>query len=130
MNWRQAMLLLTPEAAENGRAWFWRAPLGDSLIILRPSMLSEGLEFRGLWKGDTLRGRAFAFSDNLSPQNPRANVYGVRFECRNHESAERALAAVETLRERDVPNTQLGIREDSQYWAEIQTRFNKVKPRQ
>jgi hypothetical protein len=64
---------------ELDRAWFWVAPTADSLIIVRPAMLSEGMEVVGVWISDTLRGRASAFSDAGPVHLPRANAYGLRY---------------------------------------------------
>src|SRR5947209_7719016 len=41
------------ETPELDRAWLWTAPTPDSLVMLRPAMLSEGMSVVGVWVGDT-----------------------------------------------------------------------------
>ncbi len=111
-------------APEYDRAWLWLATTPDSLLLLRPAMLSEGMEVRGAWTGDTLRGRAHAFSDAIDIVNgiarsPRANAYGVRDACKESEAAAIAAAAVERLRSADQPDTALAAHEDSIWTAKV-----------
>jgi hypothetical protein len=104
--------------------WVWLAPAFDSLLLTRPAMLSEGMEVRGTWVADTLRGRAHAFSDaidmvNGAARSPRANAYGVRFSCKDSTAAAIAVATVERLRCTDQPDAALGAREDSVWTVEL-----------
>jgi hypothetical protein len=122
--WRRARLGSDKPASELERAWFWVAPTADSLVLLRPAMLSEGIEFVGRWEADTLKARAHAFSDVILPGTPRANAYGIRYACDANQSAEIALAALASLQRLDIPNPTLGAAEDSVYWADIQRRFH------
>ena len=110
---------------EYERAWVWTSPTPDSLVILRPAILSEGVEFVGAWTADTLRGRAYAFSDaiDLDRASPRANAYAVRYSCLDAQAALQASAAVEALRSSDVPDSALGAREDSARVAELRAQF-------
>jgi hypothetical protein len=98
---------------EYDRAWLWLAPGADSLVLLRPAILSEGMRVAGAWTGDTVLGRASAFFDAIRGAYPRANAYGVRFRCGDASAAEAARLAVERFRRTDVPNEGLGAREDS-----------------
>jgi hypothetical protein len=112
---------------EYERAWVWSSPRPDSLVLLRPPILSEGVEVVGVWTADTLRGRAHAFSDaiDLDRRSPRANAYGVRYSCWDAQAAMRASAAVEAFRASDVPDSVLAAREDSAWVAELRAQFRR-----
>lgn len=118
--------------AEGGRVsdeyeggWGWAATDDDSLAILRPAMLSEGMFIRGSWNADTLTGRAHAFSDAVWYPMQRANAYAVRFDCEIPRGRADAQAAVERLRQRDRPDAAMNAHEDSLDQAEWKRRFER-----
>ena len=111
-------------SSEYDWGWVWLTPTPDSLLLVRPAMLSEGMEVRGAWTADTLRGRAHAYSDAIGMVNgiahsPRANAYGRRYACQNPAAAAEALATVEQLRLADRPDAGLTAREDSAWTGEL-----------
>lgn len=121
--WRLAEIQVDRLRWESERGWSWVKPAQDSLVILRPAMLSEGIGFRLAGPADTLLGRAYAFSDAVSRTNPRANAYGVRYDCGNEKNKEAALAAYRLMKENDAPDAGRGAAEDSLRWEEIQRRL-------
>ena len=102
-----------PQLMYADRGWLWTAPSDDSLVLLRPAMLSEGAEISGAWIHDTLRGRAVAFSDVLDPHPPRANAFAVRYRCDDGRAAASAQRVVSKLRISDKPDSGANAREDS-----------------
>lgn len=121
--WSRAEILLEKPIWEGQRAWLWTAPSQDSLLVLRPAILSEGVSYIGSFVADTLLGRAFAFSDVISRINPRANAYGIRYDCGNAHSAETAFAKYWEMRHGDLPDAAIGAVEDSIRWVDIERRF-------
>jgi hypothetical protein len=130
--WR-AIDLAPPEAggapellsAEYERAWLWNMPAPESLVVLRPAILSEGMSMEGAWRGDTLKGRAHAFSDAVGLRSPRANAYAVRYSCQARGADQRAMAAVEHLRLLDVADEPLAAREDSLWLIDVNARLRR-----
>ncbi len=115
--WRHATFADAQRRDEYDRAWRWAAPTADSLVILRPAILSNGMQVSGQWQGDTLKARASVFSDGARPGLPRANGYAIRFQCADSTAAANAFATLVLLRARDVPDLALGLLEDSIYVA-------------
>jgi hypothetical protein len=92
--------------------WSWRAPHPDSLELLRPAALSNGLEVHGAWTGDTLLGRAHVFSDAIWPsRDPRANAYLVRYRCGDVQLAAVASQRLELFLAVDRPDSAQNARE-------------------
>ena len=102
-----------PPTGEFARLWAWLAPTRDSFRLRRPAALSEGIWIAGHWSGDTLSGRAWASNDVVNMQPPRANVYAVRYPCRDRTAASRADQTLSLLLAADVENPRLGELEDS-----------------
>jgi hypothetical protein len=92
--------------------WAWRAPQPDSLELIRVAALSEGLSVTGTWRGDTLRGRAHAYSDVISPEtDPRGNAYAVRYDCSAPTGATTAAHTLHMLLLSDRPDSVRNARE-------------------
>ena len=123
--WREVVLGDGKSSSEYERGWAWIAPTKDSLMLVRPAMLSEGIWFVGRWRADTLTGRAHAFSDATGPGSPRANAFGIRYQCGAAQGAADALSALAALQRSDVPDPALGAVEDSTYQVEIRQRVRE-----
>ena len=93
-------------------AWAWLSPSPDSLLLLRPAMLSQGMNMRGTWSADTLRGRGVTFADLVRFPMPRANMYAVRYSCDSNRGRSAAFSALVRLQQADVPDPVLNAAED------------------
>ena len=113
--WREALIGDGNSPSEYDHEWVWVAPTRDSLLLLRPAMMSAGISLRGQWHHDTLRGRAEAFGDAVFIGMPgqRANGFGVAYTCRDRGGVKRARTALARLQARDVPDTAQNSLEDS-----------------
>lgn len=90
----------------------WRRSDPDSVEFVRYAVLGEGFAVRGRWLGDTMRGRAYSFSDAPMPEeDPRTNAYGVRYPCRDLAAARRAAESIKQWRETDRVDTLTNLRE-------------------
>lgn len=108
-----------------GFAWGWLSPSPDSLLLLRPAMLSQGVIVRGSWNADTLRGRGVTFADLVLFPMPRANMYAVKYPCDDMRARSAAFSALAKLEQSDVPDPALNAAEDradsnefARQWAE------------
>jgi hypothetical protein len=82
--------------------------------LIRSAALSVGLSVNGAWRGDTLRGRAHGFSDVVSPStDPRANAYGIRYDCGARAAADAAGRTLHDLLASDRADSLRNAREDS-----------------
>ncbi|HET8762316.1 MAG TPA: hypothetical protein VFM12_02810 [Gemmatimonadales bacterium] len=93
-------------------AWGWLSPSPDSLLLLRPAMLSQGMIVRGSWNADTLRGRGVTFADLVLFPMPRANMYAVKYPCDDMRARSAAFSALAKLEQSDVPDPALNAAED------------------
>ena len=111
--------------------WGWRATTPDSIEFVRIAALSYGLWVRGKWHGDTLRGRAHSFSDVVSPgTDPRANAYGVRYDCDKEDAADAAVLGLRVLLHSDHRDSQQDAREiasERAHWDSL--RLDSERPR-
>jgi hypothetical protein len=113
--WRQAVVGDGRSASEYDQEWIWFAPTEDSLVLLRPAIMSASIYLIGAWRADTLVARSTIGSDSgtLGAAGTRANAFGIRYQCHSVEGAARALAALTVYEDADVPNPALGVVEDS-----------------
>lgn len=92
----------------------WIPVAADSIAL---SNLSDGMGqcIRFAVRGDTLRGRAHRVLSDVrtGEDEPRANAYGVRFDCA--ASAATARQALERLLLAERPDSALGAREQRQH---------------
>lgn len=110
--WREVRFADAPEPDADLRrdfdfAWGWLSPTPDSLLLVRPAMLSQGMTARGSWSADTLRGRGVTFADLVRFPMPRANVYAVRYRCASDRQRSAAFSALVRLQRADVPDEEL-----------------------
>jgi len=85
-------------------AMLWKTH-GDSVSLTKHAFLGYGFETRGAWRGDTLSARSHSYSDSVDPsREPRANAFGVRYECLDFEAAGRAAAVTNRLAQVDTPD--------------------------
>lgn len=130
-DWREVRFNDRPDTTSAGAheydiGWAWVSPAPDSLLLLRPSMLSPGMIVRGGWKADKLRGRGVAFTDAVRFPAPRASIYAVRYHCRSAKSRAAAFNAVERLRKSDVSDTALNAIEDQRERIQIDSALHAI----
>ncbi len=116
--WREVRFADAHEPSADPRrdydvAWVWLNPSPDSLLLLRPAMLSQGMIVRGTWHGDALHGRGETFADLIRFPRPRANMYAVRYRCDKNQARSAAFSTLAKLQQADVPDPALHAAEDS-----------------
>jgi len=90
----------------------WGIPHRDSLVLFDPVVADNGLEIRGVWRGDVLYARARSSTDVISPDDdPRANAYAVRYACGDAPARHRAEARLAELLRADTPSEVLNAQE-------------------
>ena len=90
----------------------WGAPHPDSLVLFDPAAADNGLDIRGVWRGEVLHARARSSTDVVSPEDdPRANAYAVQYPCGDVAARQRAEARLSELLQSDAPSVELNARE-------------------
>ncbi|HET7603108.1 MAG TPA: hypothetical protein VFK36_08840 [Gemmatimonadales bacterium] len=115
--WREVRFADAPEPDADLRrdydfAWGWLSPTPDSLLLVRPAMLSQGMIARGAWSADTLRARGVTFADLVRFPMPRANMYAVGYPCGDARKQRAAFSALAKLQKADLPDPALNAAED------------------
>jgi hypothetical protein len=127
--WRQVVVGDGHSTSEYDQEWLWLAPTKDSLLLLRPAIMSASIFLVGAWRVDTLVARAELGSDAgmMGATGTRANALGIRYKCKSTEGAARALTALGVFQHTDAPNPALGAVEDSIDQAQMKAYREKAQ---